>query len=263
MLMFDPAETTILELGSGCGLLGIVMAELCQDLLLTDQKPVLPLLLKNLRKNLDKRHFDRNSASASYGAAGATNASDGTPLNPTTASSPAARRRNDRRDGGGSVKSVNPCYIQVQELVWGEELDQDLRNGIGVDYVVATDVIYNESVVPKLIYTLRELCESRNRARQEYSQGHGSRLDRIQRILSTKYGGGEEGTLERARSRTMKRMLNKTVVLLAQELRTDYVHLTFLEGLQEAGFQIVRMPKGAMDPAYHSGYVIYACFLRG
>ncbi|KAF8919392.1 hypothetical protein BGZ58_004640, partial [Dissophora ornata] len=28
MLVFDPAETTVLELGSGCGLLGIVMAEL-------------------------------------------------------------------------------------------------------------------------------------------------------------------------------------------------------------------------------------------
>jgi len=95
MLVFDPSETTILELGSGCGLLGIVMVELCQDLLLTDQEPVLPLLVKNLRANLDKKYFDQ----------------DPIIIAPT--------RSKSTHRGAGSDYKVRPCRIQVQELAWG------------------------------------------------------------------------------------------------------------------------------------------------
>ncbi|GJJ72905.1 hypothetical protein EMPS_05263 [Entomortierella parvispora] len=240
-LVFDPAETSILELGSGCGLLGIVMAELCQDLLLTDQKPVLPLLVKNLRKNLDKKYFDQDSTS-----------------DEAALTTPASLKKKNR-DGqtapsslaGGST--IKPCHIQVQELVWGQDLDQDLKRGLGVDFVVATDVVYNESIVPKLVDTLLELCMVREQVRHDLAVGHGDNYERLSALADA---------LAQNDSSRKRRPLKRTVVLLAQELRTDYVHLAFLEGLEAAGFRMVRMPKEMMDPDFQSGYAIYACFLK-
>ncbi|KAG0058718.1 hypothetical protein BGZ89_001029 [Linnemannia elongata] len=236
--VLDPAETTILELGSGCGLLGIVMAELCQDLLLTDQKPVLPLLVKNLRKNLDKKYFDQDLLNGSSNSNGTTTS-----------------RKKDRSSAATAATTpgttdVRPCHIQVQELVWGQDLDQDLKRGMGVDFVLATDVVYNESIVPKLVQTLQELCEIRESVREEIRKGQGEHFDQLQEQASARPG---------QRMRKMER----TVVLLAQELRTDYVHLAFLEGLEQAGFRMVRIPREMMDNDYQSGYVIYAFFLRG
>ncbi|KAF9902898.1 hypothetical protein EC991_004370 [Linnemannia zychae] len=241
-LVFDPAETTILELGSGCGLLGIVIAELCQELLLTDQKPVLPLLVKNLRKNLDKKYFDQDSLPTLDG-------------NKTGSDTSATRRKKDRSSVAATATTagaidVRPCHIQVQELVWGQDLDQDLKRGMGVDFVVATDVVYNESIVPKLVQTLQELCEIRENVREEIRQGQGEHFDQLQEQTSMRPG------------QKMKR-LERTVVLLAQELRTDYVHMAFLEGLEQAGFRMVRIPREMMDNDYQSGYVIYAFFLQG
>ncbi|KAK3809503.1 MAG: hypothetical protein J3Q66DRAFT_354063 [Benniella sp.] len=249
MLVFDPEETTILELGSGCGLLGIVMAELCRDLLLTDQKPVLPLLVKNLRANLDKKHFDQDRSSVHIGASKSTSALGNASPNPSRQSG----------DSPGSTCSIMPCYIQVQELSWGQEIDQDLRRGVGVDYIVATDVIYNESIVPKLVRTLKDLCEIREHVRRENRQGCGSQQETLF-ASNRRKKGGHQG--ERRRLGRTKRILGRTVVLVAQELRTDYVHLSFLEELQQAGFQTVRMPKEMMDAGFQSGYVIYSCFLR-
>ncbi|KAF9103698.1 hypothetical protein BGX27_010471 [Mortierella sp. AM989] len=254
MLVFDPTETSILELGSGCGLLGIVMAEFCQDLLLTDQKPVLPLLIKNLRKNLDKKHFDQDLSAESYPSSSSAS------VTPQT-----KKKKKDRTAAsiGGILSHAKPCHIQFQELVWGQDLDQDLRRGLGVDYVVATDVVYNESVVPLLVHTLKELCEIRERVRNEYKLRQGKSFSRIQEAISkfSQCTGDTEIQGRNMRSR-LRRMLSKTVVLLAQELRTHDVHRTFLEGLQEAGFWIVRIPKQLMDADFQSGYVIYACFLK-
>ncbi|KAG0042332.1 hypothetical protein BGZ83_000594 [Gryganskiella cystojenkinii] len=249
-LVFDPAKTTILELGSGCGLLGIVMVELCKDLLLTDQKPVLPLLLKNLRKNLDKKYFNQDSEE---------------PSSPSTTSSPSLSNKKKNRDGpvtptfGSTTTTTKPCHIQVQELVWGQELDQDLKKGLGLDYVIATDVVYNESIVPKLVDTLLELCMVRERVRHEFAIGHGDQYERLLNLLESSQSSlGVTGLTKIRRPDSLKR----TVVLVAQELRTDYVHLAFLERLEGAGFKMVRIPKQMMDPDFHSGYAIYACFLK-
>ncbi|KAF9318541.1 hypothetical protein BG003_011085 [Podila horticola] len=214
-LVFDPEHTSILELGSGCGLLGIVLAEFCKELLLTDQAPVLPLLVKNLRKNLDKKYFE-NDAQKSTSTSSSSKKSQASPAN-------------------GSEDAVKPCHIQVQELVWGQELDQDLKRGQGVDFVIATDVVYNESVVPKLVQTLKDLCEIRRQIRKQ--------------AMSTGESFGRNNIPQR------------TVVLLGQELRTDYVHLAFLEGMEQAGFRMVRIPRRMMDADYQSGYVVYAFYL--
>ncbi|KAF9431298.1 hypothetical protein BGZ94_000005 [Podila epigama] len=240
-LVFDPTKTTILELGSGCGLLGIVLAEFCKDLLLTDQAPVLPLLVKNLRKNLDKKYFDHDSRSSNTSLQSSLSSSS---------SSKRSQRNTTQSNAIGSTQDAAqaPCHVQVQELVWGQELDQDLKRSQGVDFVIATDVVYNEAVVPKLVQTLKSLCELRSKVRQDIKdqRANGRQAHR---------GGGDSG-------RDRMNLPQRTVVLLGQELRTDYVHLSFLEGLEQAGFRMVRMPKQMMDAEFQSGYVIYAMYLK-
>ncbi|KAF9583946.1 hypothetical protein BGW38_008051 [Lunasporangiospora selenospora] len=284
-LVFNSAETTILELGSGCGLLGIVMAELCQDLLLTDQSPVLPLLIKNLRKNLDKKYFDRQDGltSSLSGFAGDGSSSTGGVTSGLTMAESGSLSKAGKKGGrsgkkgstgngeDSSVTSARPCLIQVQELVWGQDLDQDLQRGLGVDFVIATDVVYNESVVPKLIQTLEELCQVRERAREGIQSRCGrdyerflaleeSREEDFRSLQAAKGGRSSQGV--EAGERQRRRTLDKTVILIAQELRTNYVHQAFIEGLDRAGFVMVRMPQELIDIDYQAGYVIYACFLR-
>lgn len=48
---------------------------------------------------------------------------------------------------------------QVRELTWGEDLDSDLLDPLP-DYVLGSDVVYNEDVVPDLITTIQSLCGS-------------------------------------------------------------------------------------------------------
>jgi 2-polyprenyl-3-methyl-5-hydroxy-6-metoxy-1,4-benzoquinol methylase len=48
----DTSNTRIIELGSGCGLLGITLAALVKEVVLTDQYEMLPQLAKNIRRNL-------------------------------------------------------------------------------------------------------------------------------------------------------------------------------------------------------------------
>ncbi|CAG8507502.1 5693_t:CDS:10 [Ambispora gerdemannii] len=49
---FSTDHTHILELGAGCGLVGITLAPLVKSITLTDQQMVLPLLWKNVKRNL-------------------------------------------------------------------------------------------------------------------------------------------------------------------------------------------------------------------
>lgn len=95
----------VIELGSGCGLVGCVAALLGAQVILTDLPDRLRLLKKNVEANL-------------YG------------------------------DVRGSAT--------VNELTWGDELDNDMRNPLP-DYVLGSDVIYSEGAVVDLIATLLDL----------------------------------------------------------------------------------------------------------
>ncbi|KAM3379253.1 protein N-lysine methyltransferase METTL21A [Capsicum galapagoense] len=95
----------VVELGSGCGLVGCVAALLGAQAILTDLPDRLRLLKKNVEANF-------------YG------------------------------DVRGSAT--------VNELTWGDELDNDMRNPLP-DYVLGSDVIYSEGAVMDLLATLLDL----------------------------------------------------------------------------------------------------------
>lgn len=93
----------VVELGSGCGLVGCVAALLgAARVILTDLPDRLRLLQKNVREN--------------------------------------AR-----------------ANAEVMEFTWGDEPDCGLVEP-QPDFVVASDVVYNEDVVPDLLHSLRALC---------------------------------------------------------------------------------------------------------
>ena len=112
MLVFDPSETTILELGSGCGLLGIVMVERCQDLLLTDQEPYYRHLSRTCAQTWIKNTLIRITKAP-------TRLKSTTPGGASPQGVTIVVRAQITRSGHGR--------IQVQALAWGQELEQDLR----------------------------------------------------------------------------------------------------------------------------------------
>ncbi|KAG0223194.1 hypothetical protein BGW42_006071, partial [Actinomortierella wolfii] len=250
--VFDPRRTSILELGSGCGLLGIVLVEFCRRLLLTDQPAVLPLLLKNLKRNLDKRYFadepgQGNKSQSSSGVARSNK-----------------RDKSSNSGRSGSSSSQKPlCQLQIQELIWGQDLDPDLKRGVGVDFVIATDVVYNDSVTTPLVRTLTDLCNVREKARQEGREADDDAdAEGVEGIEGDPTGSFDNSNNNRTNEMLRPAKLAKTVVLLAQELRTDYVHMSFLEKMKDAGFKMVRMPTSLIDSEFYGGYVIYACWLK-
>ncbi|KAL3689152.1 hypothetical protein R1sor_015461 [Riccia sorocarpa] len=59
-----------------------------------------------------------------------------------------------------ALKLTHKGSARVVELTWGEEVDIELLQPEKPDFVIASDVVYNENVVPDLVDTLRTLCGS-------------------------------------------------------------------------------------------------------
>ncbi|XP_057967031.1 uncharacterized protein LOC131157137 isoform X2 [Malania oleifera] len=97
----------VIELGSGCGLVGCIAALLGAQVVLTDMPDRVRLLKKNVDANLGCGHMR----------------------------------------GSGTV-----C-----ELIWGDDPDPALIDPMP-DYVLGSDVIYNEGAVVDLLATLLQLC---------------------------------------------------------------------------------------------------------
>ncbi|KAH8553390.1 putative methyltransferase-domain-containing protein [Umbelopsis sp. PMI_123] len=172
----NSADTQVLELGSGCGLLGITLASLVKQVILTDQYEMLPQLVKNIRRNLGDK-----------------------------------------------------SNTEVAELLWGETISKELRKEI-VDWVVASDCVYHESLTGKLVKTLSDICQS-------------SDANKVQRLQET----GVKAT--------------RTCIVLGQELRSDTVHLEFLTSLHEK-FVVYRVPLSFVQEDFQNGYCVYFGFLR-
>lgn len=126
--------------------------------------------------------------------------------------------RNVRRNEG-----CEEC-VQLVEFEWGSEdvecvfdgLCQDDTKGdsppSGFDLLFASDCVYNEHIVPTLVKTLLALCMESNKRRRVETQ--------------------DSDTLWPE---------NTTLIVISQELRSDSVHLEFLEHMIEAGFRMARI----------------------
>jgi len=106
----------VVELGAGCGLSGLGMALLGCDVVVTDQVEVLPILLRNVERNM----VVAKSSAAEYPHLGPV----------------------------GS--------IQVAELDWGNHLQAEVLEP-PFDYIVGTDLVYKEHLLPPLLESILAL----------------------------------------------------------------------------------------------------------
>ncbi|KAI8319914.1 hypothetical protein GQ54DRAFT_313121 [Martensiomyces pterosporus] len=120
---WDVANLSAIELGSGCGLVGLVLHRLgAKRVVLTDQARMLKLLAKNVDSNM------LNSAS----------------------------NKQKRKTGG-----VHASELVVAEYEWGYPPRDPRVLEKSADVVVVSDCVYHESVAPLLAKTLVDICRSR------------------------------------------------------------------------------------------------------
>jgi predicted nicotinamide N-methyase len=175
-----------IELGSGCGVVGITCAKLGGHVCLTDQPSLLPLLRKNALANELTVHETLDMWWQS------------TQVNTTESAS--SNKASCRRRRSTAIKATSQRTgtgsVHITELMWGEPVSRYLslrstaidtvdddrdRPTLCWDYVLASDCVYNEYIVPAFVDTLASLASQ------------------------------------------------QSIVVLAQELRSDIVHACFLE----------------------------------
>ncbi|KAI9594886.1 putative methyltransferase-domain-containing protein [Syncephalis fuscata] len=155
-----------IELGSGCGVVGITCARLGANVCLTDQASMLPLLWRNAKQNLLTNDNDSKEASQQK----------------TTTKLGRRTQQKQRNTTNNTITSYGS--IQVAELTWedhGSSLSMDEHTTW--QYLFASDCVYNEHIVSILVGTMKQLAHK------------------------------------------------DTLVLIAQELRSDTVHLRFIDEL--------------------------------
>ncbi|KAJ2525443.1 hypothetical protein GGI11_000015 [Coemansia sp. RSA 2049] len=130
----DVGETNIVELGTGCGLVGLVLHQLgARRVALTDQQRMMKVINRNIAAAASARQPNRASGSS---------------------------RRQKPGDFGGS--SRGECEIYATEYLWGRP-PEDLRiTSEPIDMVVVSDCVYHESIAPLLVHTLADLCRSKS-----------------------------------------------------------------------------------------------------
>ncbi|KAJ3109902.1 hypothetical protein HDU96_007066 [Phlyctochytrium bullatum] len=200
----DVRGKRVVELGTGTGITSLSMlASGASAVLATDQLSVISLAERNFKLNL----------SSLEGA-----------LGKDLSASPSTR-------------------LGFAELVWGRQGDvqqclghlrtlglpaEALNNDDGPRYpdlVVATDCVYNDSVVPAFVDTLAELCGPSGAARS---------------VAQSRTGLSDPAPpWELAQDDPVSVV---SLVLIVQELRADAVHACFLERLLEKGFRVWRTP---------------------
>jgi hypothetical protein len=132
----EVAGKRVLDLGSGCGLLGCALARLGADVLLTDRPELLPLLRRNVDGDAPQR------------AAGAGRCS--------TAALDWARVADPRTDTGSAFADAPPRW----------------RDG-RFDVVTATDCVYDEELLPLLLGVLRAAASRDTEVLVCYDEGIG------------------------------------------------------------------------------------------
>ncbi|KAG9286700.1 hypothetical protein G9A89_012250 [Geosiphon pyriformis] len=201
-------RTHILELGSGCGLVGITLAPLVKSITLTDQAMILPLLWKNVKRNLGEEIA-----------------------------------RSDK--------------VSVVELIWAKGpkehggIDRDVMRQRW-DYVIICDCVYNEYVVEILVATIGRCCRA-----GIYRYYENALLEDQMQIVCELNDDDNGKNLNQDKKQASKR----TIAIVALELRSDTVHLAFLEEMIKY-FYIWRLPQRMLDLEFEKGYVVYLCWLK-
>ncbi|KAI9204012.1 putative methyltransferase-domain-containing protein [Polychytrium aggregatum] len=187
----------ILELGSGAGLLGsFLLHQPIGHLTLTDQSHLLRLLQKNVAMN-----------------------------HPSIVSAESSRLEIvewawGEPDGFRSISALNPPRHTESESIFG------------LDYIIATDCVYNEFVVPKLVFTLHQACMLSDRIRDTLGRRSPDSKANLN-PASTSAPAPDSSFPPTDRSRT--------IAIVAQELRSDLVHQLFVKSILEIGFRMVRL----------------------
>lgn len=133
----------VVEVGAGCGLSGLGMALLGCEVVVTDQAEVLPLL---------RRNVDKNMVRAKYSA------SEYSHLGPI-----------------GSV--------EVAELDWGNQQQAETLNP-PFDYIVGTDVVYKEHLLPPLLESVLALSGPRTTLLLGYEFRASGVKEQLQELFS-------------------------------------------------------------------------------
>ncbi|CAG8721312.1 947_t:CDS:1, partial [Racocetra fulgida] len=97
--------------------------------------------------------------------------------------------------------------VLVVELAWGEGIDRDILSEHW-DYIIASDCIYNEFIVNAFVETLARLCNHNKFAKRIHEESvQNDNDERIKKI-------------------------QPTIAIIAMELRSEIVHLEFLEEMK-------------------------------
>ncbi|TPX63509.1 hypothetical protein SpCBS45565_g06560 [Spizellomyces sp. 'palustris'] len=202
--VFEVRNRACLELGSGTGLFGIVLATLgARTIVLTDRFDELKHAEKNISRNIKEAEERARIQLVEY----------------------------EWGSNSTSIFDALPC----NEEAGGEEMAK--RSG-WVDYIFASDCVYNEHIVPYLVETFKNFCSESN------SRGSV-------RCAATKTSAIEMRLWPE----------NTTLVVIAQELRSDSVHLEFLEQMIQAGFRMARL-EDIGDVVQNSAVCLYVAWLE-
>ena len=118
------------------------MALLGCNMTLTDMQPLMPILKKNIKRNISK--LDSKSKSLGDSAAGSNKARTLRPPKGSKAGN----------EVSGSERTLGK--IKAAQLVWGNRKQMDdLKPPF--DFIIAADVVYLEEIVDPLIETMRDL----------------------------------------------------------------------------------------------------------
>ncbi|KAJ3217208.1 hypothetical protein HDU67_008337 [Dinochytrium kinnereticum] len=125
----------------------------------------------------------------------------------------------------------SPTYVEFVELLWGDEESYHIFDSLkpedasqdppSLDFIIASDCVYNDSIVPALVTTLHSLTKS---------------SDSRKRIGSP----ARQPALARSDEPAPPEMATKVVII--QELRAEEVHALLLEMMIAKGFEIWRVP---------------------
>ncbi|KAG0589047.1 hypothetical protein M758_2G241000 [Ceratodon purpureus] len=133
----------VLELGAGCGLSGLGMALLGCEVVVTDQAEVVPLL---------RRNMERNMARAKYSALEYSHL--------------------------GPIGSV-----EVAELDWGNQQQAEALNP-PFDYIIGTDVVYKEHLLPPLLESVLALAGPKTTLLLGYEFRDSGVKEKLQELFS-------------------------------------------------------------------------------